>query len=84
MESRRTLYYVTSNTVATYISLVLPATCIMKCKFTKHVIISVWICSQKNSVKYVSKCKQPRSQAVLEIHYSTHTCIYLLGFFPKT
>lgn len=34
----------------------------------------------KKSVKYVSKCKQPCSQAALEIHYSTHTCIYLLGF----
>lgn len=43
-------------------------------------MLSVWICYKKKSVKYGSKRKQSRSQAALEIHYSTHTCMYLLFF----
>lgn len=68
---------------AAYLSLFLPATHIMKCKFN-------YICDvkcldllpkkKKKSLKYVGKCKQSHSQAALKKHYSTRTCrVFFVG-----
>lgn len=70
----------TCKTVATYLSLVLPATRIMKFKFTKHVIISVWICSQKNLLNMLVNVNSHAHRQHLK-YIIQHMLVYIYWIF---